>query len=277
VKVDRVIITDSYRDIGLSDATAAEDHMTDDAPDLPAPEPAEAGRPAAPKRRLFGLSYHWVGAIAAFVTALATLLSVLPAFLPTWAAPDAAQRTVTQTVARTVTETDTVQATPGTTVDVTASGPPPATGGPTTSANAPATTPRPPGGTPVTTNTAVPRVEAPARQDDHAVRFQGELAFGDFNLDYQQPRNLPEHNVYRIQESRLYADDPILLVEWPSDSIPGYADCAAKVSADGKSDATGLVAHSGVCGRTPEGRVFRIEVLDVSPNVIRAQVTVWGL
>ncbi|MEV8441539.1 hypothetical protein AB0425_29510 [Actinosynnema sp. NPDC051121] len=277
MKVDRVIITDSYRDIRLSDATAAEDHMIDDAPDLPDPEPEEAEGPAAPKRRLFGLSYHWVGAIAAIVTAVATLVSVLPAVLPTRAATDEAGRTVTQTVARTVTETDTVQATPGAPADVTTSGAPSATGGPTTSANAPATTPRPPGGTPVTTNTAVPRAETPARQGDHAVRFQGELAFGDFDLDYQQPRNLPEHNVYRIQESRLYADDPILLVEWPSDSIPGYADCAAKVSADGKSDATGLVAHSEVCGRTPDGRVFRIEVLDVSLNVIRAQVTVWEL
>lgn len=257
--------------------------MTNDAPtDQPGtadPDPGQPAEPARPKRRLFGLSYHWVGAIAGVITALGTLIGALVAFMPTVAASDEVDRTVTETVARTVTETDTVQATPSTSPGATTPGVPSATSGPTTSAGVPATTPRLPDGTPgtttTTTTTVVPPVAPPARSGDPAVRFTGELAFGSVNLDYQQPRDLPGHNVYRIQESRLYADDLFLLVEWPTDSVPGHGECAAKVSANGKRDATGLVAGSQVCGRTPEGRVFRIEVLGVSANEIRGRVTVW--
>lgn len=251
--------------------------MTDDAPaDRPgATEPEKTAVPAKPKRRLTRLRHQWVTAVGTALGGAGTVAGLIFAFGPAQALSGGSDHTLTQTVVSTVTETDTVQATASTSPGATTSGAPSGSGSPATSPGAPSATPRPPVDVPTTTTAAVPRPGTPAGPGDHAVRFSGELAFGDFNLDYQQPRNLPEHNVYRIQESRLYADDPILLVEWPSDATPGYGECAEKVSAAGKSDATGLVAGSHVCGRTPEGRVFRIEVLGIDANVIRGRVTVW--
>ena len=107
------------------------------------------------------------------------------------------------------------------------------------------------------------------------MRFSGTLSFGSYNLDFRQPRGMDGHNVWPLTPGRLHGDPGYWLAEWISDGVPGRAECAAHLTKEATSDAGNLVAGSRVCGSTPEGRTFRIEVAAVDPAGITGQVTVW--
>ncbi|GGM93275.1 hypothetical protein GCM10011609_33430 [Lentzea pudingi] len=54
----------------------------------------------------------------------------------------------------------------------------------------------------------------------------------------------------------------------------GKEQCAAQVSEHGFDHVDNLVKGGIVCGRTPEGRIFRLDVL-ASGSEIWAHATVW--
>jgi hypothetical protein len=139
--------------------------------------------------------------------------------------------------------------------------------------------PRPPVGAPITgpstPTTTFDIAVAPPPSTGDGVRFSGTLPFGSYNLDVQQPRGVDGHNVWPLTPGRLHGDPGYWLAEWISDGVPGRADCVAHLAKEATSDAGNLVAGSRVCGSTPEGRIFRIEVVAVDPAGISGQVTVW--
>ncbi|WP_434444950.1 hypothetical protein [Lentzea sp. E54] len=161
----------------------------------------------------------------------------------------------------------------------------------TTSAQVPATTagtvrpappgltPRPSSGAPVTpmpptTMTTVVPVAAPPFTGT-GVRFSGELRFGSFHLDRAQPRDVPESNVWALTPTRLHGDPGYWLAEWHSDGVPGREECATHLATRSTQDAENVFVGSRVCGKTPEGRIFRIEVSAMDGSAITGQVTVW--
>lgn len=141
----------------------------------------------------------------------------------------------------------------------------------------PAPTPRPAGGTsigvaPTTTTTVAPAAPPVA---EAGVRFSGVLRFGSFHLDPAQPRDVPESNVWALTPTRLHGDPGYWLAEWHSDGVPGRAECVTHLEKNATLDADNVVMGSRVCGKTPEGRVFRIDVTVLDGSAITGQVTVW--
>ncbi len=65
------------------------------------------------------------------------------------------------------------------------------------------------------------------------------------------------------------------LAMWETDSVPSKEQCAKRVAIDGSNQAGNLVAGNRVCGKTDEGRVFRIEILGTGDNGILSKTTVW--
>ncbi|MFD5826435.1 hypothetical protein [Lentzea sp. NPDC060358] len=135
------------------------------------------------------------------------------------------------------------------------------------------TTPPPP---PVTTTTEASLSPA-AAPPVVGVRYSGSLRFGSYHLDPRQPRDNAGTNVWPLTPGRLHGDPGYRLAEWFADGLPGQAECLAHLSANSTQDAENLVAGSRVCGMTPHGRVFRIEVAVVDPQTIEGHVTVWEL
>jgi hypothetical protein len=107
------------------------------------------------------------------------------------------------------------------------------------------------------------------------VRFSGTLKFGSFHLDLAQPRDIPGTNVWPLTPDRLHGDDGYWLAEWISDGVPGQAECAAELGKRATRDADNLIAGSRVCGKTPGGRIFRVDVVTLDGTTITGQVTVW--
>ncbi|MBV8934018.1 MAG: hypothetical protein JOZ47_22770 [Kutzneria sp.] len=114
-----------------------------------------------------------------------------------------------------------------------------------------------------------------AGQPDPAVYSQGELTWGSFNLDFRTPRYVAENNLQALVKT-FYANGDTKVFEWQSDSVPGREECASAVAAKGENQTGTLVRGSRICGRTSEGRTFRIDVLDVGDSGIRRQVVVWN-
>jgi hypothetical protein len=106
------------------------------------------------------------------------------------------------------------------------------------------------------------------------VRFNGTLQFGSFHLDLAQPRNIPGTNVWSMPQNRLHGDDGYELAEWIIDGVPGAAECTTDLAKRATRDAENLIIGSRVCGRTPGGRIFRIDVIALD-STITADVTVW--
>ncbi|RAS70178.1 hypothetical protein C8D87_101478 [Lentzea atacamensis] len=161
---------------------------------------------------------------------------------------------------------------------------PPASGAPATTTTAGAARPAPGGSVPRTTN-AVPTAVAPTTTTTTAaaapppaatgVRYSGTLQFGSFHLDLAQPRDVPGTNLWRLTQHRLHGDDGYELAEWLGDGAPGQAECAADLVKRATKDAENLVAGSRVCGRSPAGRIFRIDVVAIDSTAITGDVTVW--
>jgi hypothetical protein len=222
------------------------------------------GTPARP-RWLKGLLYLAVPVVVAAGASAVALVKVLTPDDPAEATPAAVT---------TVTSAETTTA-PATTTRVLA---PPVAG-----ANRPA----PPGSTartsvgatvPVTTTTtSATAIVAAAAPPPVAtgVRYSGTLSFGSYNLDLPAPRDVDGRNVWPLTPGRLHGDENYWLAEWLGDGTPGKAECAAELTSRATRDAENLAAGSRVCGSTPEGRIFRIEVVAVNSTTITGQVTVW--
>jgi hypothetical protein len=126
--------------------------------------------------------------------------------------------------------------------------------------------------TTTTTTTAVAVAPPPAAT---GVRYSGTLQFGSFHLDLAQPRDVPGTNLWRLTQQRLHGDDGYELAEWLGDGAPGQAECAADLVKRATKDAENLIAGSRVCGRSPAGRIFRIDVVAIDTTAITGDVTVW--
>ncbi|MEU3645997.1 hypothetical protein AB0E59_21615 [Lentzea sp. NPDC034063] len=220
------------------------------------------GEPARP-RWLKAVQYLAVPAVAVVAGATLTVVQLVSRPQP-----------ITETP---VAEASSVPAETGTT-----SPPAPAAGAQTPAtmagANRPVpsgSTPRTAGGTSVTaapTTTSKAAVAAPLST---GVRFSGELRFGSFHLDPATPRDVPESNVWALTPTRLHGDPGYWLAEWHSDGVPGHQECVAHLAKNATLDADNVVMGSRVCGKSPEGRIFRIDVTVLDGSAITGQVTVW--
>jgi hypothetical protein len=129
---------------------------------------------------------------------------------------------------------------------------------------------------PTTTTTTVSTAAAPPITTEGA-RYSGVLQFGSYHLDLPQPRDIAGTNVWPLTPGRLHGDPGYWLAEWITDGVPGRAECVARLAERSTQDAENLVEGSRVCGRTPEGRIFRIEVTALGSAGITGRVTVWEL
>jgi hypothetical protein len=107
------------------------------------------------------------------------------------------------------------------------------------------------------------------------VRYSGTLTFGSYNLDLAQPRDIAAANVWQMPQNRLHGDENYQLVEWIGDSAPGQSECADDLAKRAQRDAEHVIIGSRICGRTPGGRIFRIDVAGLNDTTISGQVTVW--
>ena len=112
-----------------------------------------------------------------------------------------------------------------------------------------------------------------------SVYYQGHLEFGRFNLDLNPPKRTGDTYIVGgtggVFES--YHDAGKLAV-WTSSGTPDRAGCASTVDEHGAAYISGVEKGTHVCGRTPEGRVFRIDVTGVSDRIdggVTGDVTVW--
>lgn len=107
------------------------------------------------------------------------------------------------------------------------------------------------------------------------VQLDEEVIFGEWNLDSVPPRRVESEKIKALAGEMLYVTGKHVLADWPGSVPPGKEECATRVSEDGSNQAGDLVKGSIVCGRTPEGRTFRLEVLGAGSE-IRVHATVWA-
>jgi hypothetical protein len=111
------------------------------------------------------------------------------------------------------------------------------------------------------------------------VYFQGHLEFGRFNLDLNPPKRTGDTYIVGgtggVFESY---HDAGKLAAWTSSGTPDRAGCGSAVDERGAEYISGIEKGTHVCGRTAEGRVFRIDVTGVSERFdggVTGDVTVW--
>ncbi|WP_146174132.1 hypothetical protein [Saccharothrix carnea] len=106
------------------------------------------------------------------------------------------------------------------------------------------------------------------------VQLDEEVIFGEWNLDSVPPRKVSSEKIQALAGEMLYVTGKHVLAEWPGSTPPDKEQCAAQVSESGFNQVDDLVKGAIVCGRTPEGRIFRLDVL-ASGSEIRVHATVW--
>ncbi|GAA2696712.1 MULTISPECIES: hypothetical protein [Actinosynnema] len=237
--------------------------------------------------RLRRITPDWLTGISGMLVGIAALLPfVLQAGEVVAGPPVTVTETFGSTVTRTSTVTNSASASPAPSADGSGAAPLDSPGvGPSGAepVGAPverpsATTPPAPAGTTAPRVDAPPSTGAPAPEPElsaASVYYSGDVVFRSLHLDRKPPVDVPEHNVWRITENRLYGDDTYQLQPWPGSTVPSRAECAATVADSPKRDAEHLRVGSLVCGKTPEGRLFRIEVLALTPSEITARLVVW--
>jgi len=114
-----------------------------------------------------------------------------------------------------------------------------------------------------------------AKQLPAGVQLDEEVIFGQWNLDSVPPRKVESEKIQALAGEMLYVRGTHVLAEWSGSGSPDKEQCAARVSENGSNQVGHLVKGSIVCGRTPEGRVFRLDVL-ASGSEIRVHATVWA-
>jgi hypothetical protein len=112
-----------------------------------------------------------------------------------------------------------------------------------------------------------------------SVYYQGHLEFGRFNLDLNPPKRTGDTYLTGgtggVFESYHGAGK---LAVWTSSGTPDRNACGSAVDERGATYVHGLEKGNHLCGRTAEGRVFRIDVTGVSDQLfggVTGDVTVW--
>ncbi|WP_329048230.1 hypothetical protein OG738_37835 [Amycolatopsis sp. NBC_01488] len=111
------------------------------------------------------------------------------------------------------------------------------------------------------------------------VYFQGHLDFGHFNFDLNPPKRTGDTYVWGGGGVFESYHDAAKLAVWTSGGTPDRAGCASTVDEQGKAYISGTEKGNHVCGRTAEGRVFRIDVTGVAETFdggATGDVTVWN-
>jgi hypothetical protein len=130
----------------------------------------------------------------------------------------------------------------------------------------------PPQGTENTSGT--PTAVVPAR-----VYFHGHLEFGRLNLDLNPPKRTGDTYISGGTGGVFEGYDGAgKLAVWTSSGTPDRAACETTVDEHGAEYITGAEKGNHVCGRTGEGRIFRIDVTAVSEELdggVTGDVTVW--
>ncbi|ATE56053.1 hypothetical protein [Actinosynnema pretiosum] len=134
------------------------------------------------------------------------------------------------------------------------------------------------------TGTPAPRTEASPSADvavpvpglgAASAYFSGDVAFRSLHPDRKPPVDVPAHNVCRITENRLHGEDAYQLLPWPGSTAPSRTECAEAAATSPRRDTDHLQVGSLACGKTPERRLFRVEVLSVTPAEITGRLVVW--
>jgi hypothetical protein len=143
-------------------------------------------------------------------------------------------------------------------------------GSPTATPTAPATGTR--SSAPVTTPPA-------PKPSDPSVVWEGELIFGDYNLDFVPPRKNTSSQAFQFLDDFFYtADSTGRFAEWPNSTAPNRAQCIAAVRKDGNHETGTVVENSYLCGRTHKGLPFRLHVVGVKTGLDAeavTNVTIW--
>ncbi|MFD5247648.1 hypothetical protein ACFWIW_24135 [Amycolatopsis sp. NPDC058340] len=129
------------------------------------------------------------------------------------------------------------------------------------------------GQVPVTANQSAPT--SPASSEPGVYFSSDEFEWGRFNLDFKTPRYLADKYIYPLGNGFTTQGEAARLAEWQTDSLPSKDECTSAVAERGQSFTGSLVSSSHVCGKTAEGRVFRIDVIAVGNGTIRSKVIVW--
>jgi len=129
-----------------------------------------------------------------------------------------------------------------------------------------------PSQTPAAESTKAPATPA-------TVYYQGHLEFGRLNLDLKPPKRTGDTyfsgGTGGVFES--YHDAGKAAV-WTSSGTPDRDACGSAVDERGSAYVNGLEKGNHVCGRTAEGRVFRVDITGVSEQLfggVTGDVTVW--
>lgn len=141
-------------------------------------------------------------------------------------------------------------------------------------------------GTPTATSTVTVTVEpsgdtAPSEAANDAgaegVRWSGEVTLGELNFDFSPPKLTPGNTVGQLQSDMVWVDDSaeVLIAAWLSDSEPTKDECDTTVAENGSTVVRDLTKGLYLCGKTAEGRIFRLETLTTG-NSIKTDATVWN-
>lgn len=108
------------------------------------------------------------------------------------------------------------------------------------------------------------------------VRWSGEVTLGKLNFDFSPPKVAPANTVGWLQSDMMSVDDSseVLIAAWLSDSAPTKEECDTTVVESGDRVVQDLTQGLYVCGKTAEGRIFRLETL-ATGNAIKVDATVW--
>ncbi|WP_197319741.1 hypothetical protein [Saccharomonospora sp. NB11] len=116
----------------------------------------------------------------------------------------------------------------------------------------------------------------PPKQGD--VRWKGELTFPNdgtgFNFDLVPPNFTAGRFVEIWLDALQVHGDAATVTVWKSGGVPDEEACAVAVEEDGGTRISTVVKDNQVCGRTYEGRIFRMTILSTD-GPVRADVVVW--
>jgi hypothetical protein len=106
------------------------------------------------------------------------------------------------------------------------------------------------------------------------VFWTGHLEFGQFNLDVKPP--IQTGDTYIVGSGGVMESygGAARLTVWTSNGTPDRNACATAVGRGSSTYINGLVEGNHVCGRTAEGRIFRIDINTVGGD-ISGNVTIW--
>ncbi|GGR49830.1 hypothetical protein J2S40_000146 [Nocardioides luteus] len=110
------------------------------------------------------------------------------------------------------------------------------------------------------------------------VRWSGEVTLGELNFDFSPPKLTPGNTVGQLQSDMVWVDDSsseVLIAAWLSDSVPTKEECDTSVAESGSTTVRDMTPGLYVCGKTAEGRIFRLKTLTTG-NAIKADATVWN-